>query len=121
MKRFVALSVVLAVSVAAAPVSRAQSGSMKGMDVKDMDMKGMQSDKKAQSKVHKGEGTVTKIDSAGGKVTISHGPIQSMKWPAMSMDFNVRGPKLLTGVKPNQQVKFEFVEDKGLYVITSIK
>jgi len=30
----------------------------------------------------------------------------------MTMDFGVRDPKLLAGVKPDQKIKFEFVEDK---------
>jgi len=120
MKRLVALSVVLAVSVAAAPVSRAQSGSMKGMD-KDMDMKGMQSDKKAQDKVHKGKGTVTMIDSAGGKVTIAHGPIQSMKWPAMTMTYAVKDKALIGKLSPEKKVEFEFVQQGSDYVITSAK
>ena len=125
MKRLVALSVVLAVSAAAAPVSRAQSGGMKGMDMKDMDkgmdMKGMQSDKKAQDKVHKGAGTVTKIDSAGGKVTIAHGPIPGMKWPAMTMTFAVKDKALLGKLSPEKKVEFEFVQQGSDYVITSAK
>ena len=121
MKHLVALSIVLAVSVAAGPVSRAQSGGMKGMDMQGMDMKGMPSDKKAQDKVHKGNGTVTKIDSAGGKVTIAHGPVQSMKWPAMTMTFAVKDKALLGKLSPEKKVEFEFVQQGSDYVITSAR
>ena len=71
---------VLALSVAAPVVSQAQSGSMKGMDMKSADVK----------TTHKGSGTVTRVDQAAGRVTISHGPIQSLKWPAMTMAFGVK-------------------------------
>jgi len=121
MKRLYALSVILAVSVAAGPLSRAQSGGMQGMDMKGMDMKGMQSDKKARDKVHKGTGTVTKIDSTGGKVTIAHGPIQSMKWPAMTMTFAVKDKGLLDKLSPEKKVEFEFVQQGSDYVITSVR
>ena len=70
---------------------------------------------------HQGTGVVKRIDAAKGVVSLKHGPVKSLNWPGMTMDFNVRDPKLLAGVKPDQQVKFEFVEDKGRYVITSIK
>ncbi len=125
MKHLVVLSVVLALFVAAVPLSRAQSGGMKGMDMKDtdkgMDMKGMQSDKKAQAKVHKGNGKVTKIDSAGGKVTIAHGPVPSMKWPAMTMTFAVKDKALLGKLSPEKKVEFEFVQQGSDYVITSAR
>ncbi len=117
MKHLVALSIVLALYVSAVPVSFAQSGSMKGMD----NMEGMQSDKKAQDKVHKGKGTVTKIDSAGGKVTIAHGPIPSLKWPAMAMTFTVKDKALLGKLSPEKKVEFEFVQQGSDYVITSAK
>ena len=58
---------------------------------------------------------------ATGVVSLKHDPIKSLNWPGMTMNFSVRDPKLLAGVKPEQQVKFVFVEEKGSYVITSIK
>ena len=70
---------------------------------------------------HQATGVVKRIDPAKGVVSLKHDPIKSLNWPGMTMDFSVRDPKLLSGVKPNQEVKFEFVEDKGRYVITSIK
>ena len=66
-------------------------------------------------------GVVKRVDPARGVVSLKHGPVKSLNWPGMTMNFDVRDVKLLAGVKPDQQVKFEFVEDKGRYVITSIK
>lgn len=70
---------------------------------------------------HQATGVVKRVDQAKGVVSLKHEAIKSLGWPGMTMEFNVRDPKLLAGVKPDQQVKFEFIEDKGRYVITSIK
>jgi Cu(I)/Ag(I) efflux system protein CusF len=70
---------------------------------------------------HQATGVVKRVDAAKGVVSLMHDPVKSLNWPGMTMDFSVRDPKLLAGVKPEQQVKFELVEDKGRYIITSIK
>ena len=70
---------------------------------------------------HQATGVVKRIDTAKGVVSLKHEPVKSLNWPGMTMDFSVRDPKLLAGVKPDQKIKFEFVEDKGRYVITGIK
>ena len=75
----------------------------------------------AYAQSHQAMGVVKRVDPAKGVVSLKHDPVKSLNWPGMTMDFNVRDPKLIVGVKPDQQVKFEFVEDKGRYVITSIK
>jgi Cu/Ag efflux protein CusF len=116
MKRLIVLSAVLALSIAMIPLSRAQG--MGGMDMKGMDMG---KDKKSEGKVHKGSGTVKKVDPAGGKVTIAHGPIPTMKWPAMSMTFTVKDKALLGKFSQDKKVEFEFVEQGSDYVITSAK
>ena len=92
---------------------------MMGKDKKGMEMKGMGADKK--SEVHKGVGTVKKVDPAGGKVTIAHGPIPTMKWPAMNMTFTVKDKALLGKFSQDKKVEFEFVEQESNYVITSVK
>src|SRR5439155_2202605 len=88
---------------------------------KGMEMKGMGADKKAEAQSHKGVGTVKKVDRAGGKVTIAHGPIPTMKWPAMSMTFTVKDKALLGKFSQDKKVEFEFVEQGSNYVITSVK
>ena len=70
---------------------------------------------------HQATGVVKRIDAAKGVVSLKHEAIKSLNWPGMTMEFGVRDPKILAGIKPDQQVKFELVEDKGRYVITSIK
>jgi Cu(I)/Ag(I) efflux system protein CusF len=75
----------------------------------------------AYAQQYQATGIVKRIDQAKGSVTLKHDPIKSLKWPAMTMDFDVRDRKLLGGIKPEQKVSFEFVEEKGRYVIVSIK
>ena len=71
---------------------------------------------------HRGQGTVDSIDAKSGAITISHGPIASLKWPAMTMEFTAANANLIAGLKPGTPVDFEFVERKpGEWVITSLK
>jgi Cu(I)/Ag(I) efflux system membrane fusion protein len=70
---------------------------------------------------HKGEGSIDAIDTKAGTVSIHHGAIATLKWPAMTMEFKAANASLLSGLKPGQPVTFEFVERQpGEYVVTSI-
>src|SRR5258706_15987213 len=91
---------------------------MGGMDMKEMDMG---KDKKSESKTHRGAGTVKKVDPASGKVTIAHGPIPTMKWPAINMTFTIKDKALLAKFSQDKKVEFEFVQQGSDYVITSAK
>ena len=71
---------------------------------------------------HKAEGTVDGIDGKAGTVSITHGPIASLKWPAMTMEFKVANEALLKDLKPGAAVTFGFVERQpGEWVITGIQ
>lgn len=71
---------------------------------------------------HKAEGTVEAFDPKAGLVTLNHGPVASLKWPGMTMEFVVATPALMSGLKPGMSVSFEFVERKpGEWVVTAIK
>jgi Cu/Ag efflux protein CusF len=70
---------------------------------------------------HKGQGTVDGVDLKAGTVSLNHGAIASLKWPAMTMEFKVANPSLLKDLKPGAPVSFEFVERQpGEWVVTSI-
>lgn len=70
---------------------------------------------------HKAEGTVEGLDLKAGTVSFTHGPVATLKWPAMTMEFKAANAALLIGLKSGQAVAFEFVERKpGDYVVTSI-
>lgn len=73
----------------------------------------------SSSQAHSGAGNVTEVSA--DSVTISHGPVQSLGWPAMTMPFSAAGsPDLLRGINVGDPVIFEFRQDGGRYVLTSI-
>jgi Cu(I)/Ag(I) efflux system periplasmic protein CusF len=111
MKCLLAISAIAAGFLGVAPLASAQ--------MKDMDMKGMKSEKKTGGEVHKGTGVVTKIEK--GKVTIKHEPIKSLNWPTMTMAFAVKDKAMLEKVAKDKKVEFEFVQQGQEFVITSIK
>jgi Cu(I)/Ag(I) efflux system membrane fusion protein len=75
----------------------------------------------ARASIHRGNGSIEAMDWAHATVTITHDPIASLSWPAMTMDFRVADPALLQPLKPGQEVEFELVEDSaGEYVIVRI-
>ncbi|MBK8893818.1 MAG: efflux RND transporter periplasmic adaptor subunit [Propionivibrio sp.] len=71
---------------------------------------------------HRAEGKVEEIDAKTGVVSIRHGAVDSLKWPAMTMEFKPANETLLKVLKPGATVAFEFVERApGEWVITSVK
>jgi Cu(I)/Ag(I) efflux system membrane fusion protein len=73
------------------------------------------------SQLHRGQGTVQAVDAKSGMVEIEHGPIASLKWPAMSMEFKVRDKAQLARLSKGQAVEFEFSEQgAGEFVIQRI-
>ena len=114
------MKVIKLVTVAAliipAGFALAQSGDMKGMD-----MKSMPAEKKAQSKVHAAAGAVKKTDPAKGAVTLAHGPVKDLNWSAMTMTFMVKDKALLDKLAVDKQVEFEFAQQGKDYVITAVK
>jgi Cu(I)/Ag(I) efflux system protein CusF len=108
-----------------ASVAFAQMGGMKGMDRKDRDMKGMDmkgmGEKGADSAVHRATGVVTRVDTAKGKVTIKHEPVESLNWPSMTMAFTVKDKSMLDKMPKDKKIDFEFVQQGRDYVVTSVK
>jgi Cu(I)/Ag(I) efflux system membrane fusion protein len=78
------------------------------------------SDPAAVSPVHKGHG---KVESIGkDEITLSHGPIATLKWPAMTMGFKPPPSGLPSGLKPGDMVDFEMRElPDGGFGITTMK
>jgi len=74
-----------------------------------------------ESQTHKGTGVVKNIDRAGGKVTLRHDPIKSLRWPTMTMEFVVNDKAMLETLSPEKKVEFEFVLQGQQFVITSIR
>ena len=58
------------------------------------------------------------VDLKAGAASIAHGPVASLKWPAMTMEFGLRNPGLLRSLKPGSTISFDFAEETpGNWVI----
>jgi Cu(I)/Ag(I) efflux system membrane fusion protein len=53
----------------------------------------------AKAVSHQASGTLEAIDQKGGTVTVTHAPVASLNWPAMTMDFILANPALVDKVK----------------------
>ena len=86
----------------------------------DMHMN-MSMDGKATVGEHRGTGKINSVDAKSGKINITHEPIASLNWPAMTMDFEVQDKALLAKLKKGQKVEFKLTEArKGKYVVNEI-
>ena len=65
-------------------------------------------------------GEVTKVDKAGGRITLKHSEIKSLDMPAMTMAYRVRDAKLLDSVAVGDRVRFVAERVEGQYTVTSI-
>lgn len=95
---------------------------MKGQPMGEMkghNMSGM-GDKTQTKNTYRGQGTVNGVDAKAGKVNLSHGPIESLGWPAMTMGFPVKDAVMLEGMKSGMKVDFDLEKIDGKYRIVSI-
>lgn len=101
---------------------------IKGMDMKEMDakkcqdmMKGMDAKGTAKSAAHEADAVVKEFDAVQGKVTLAHGPVKSLGWPAMTMAFGVKDKALYDKLAVGAKVHVGFKKEGDGYVVTSVK
>jgi Cu(I)/Ag(I) efflux system membrane fusion protein len=76
-------------------------------------------DRQAAGPAHRGEGRVEHVGKEG--ITISHGPIPSLQWGAMTMDFKLPASGLPKKLAAGDRVVFEFrPAGEGVFEITDI-
>jgi Cu/Ag efflux protein CusF len=117
------------------PMSGMNHGSMVGIDHRAMSdmpmdrgvMPGMRAPGDKMQMAHSGRshsqgtGTVNSVDAVGHKLNVSHEPIPTIGWPAMTMDFAVAPSVDLHGVRPGARINFTMEPgNDGMYVIQSI-
>ncbi|MFI8665212.1 copper-binding protein [Qipengyuania sp. NPDC077410] len=85
------------------------------MDDGDMPMMGSDSAMQTAS----AEGTVTAIDADAGTITVDHGAVPAIEWPAMTMGFEA-DEQLRQDVAVGDAISFEFTTGEGGNTITSI-
>ena len=63
-------------------------------------------------------GNVTAI--ADDRVTIAHGPVEGLGWPAMTMTFRADDRAMLRGISVGDHVTFQFRQRGNDYPLTSL-
>jgi Cu/Ag efflux protein CusF len=104
---------------------------MKGMDMKDMDAKKCQDMMKdmpakssanaATSAPYETDAVVKEMDTAQGKVTLTHEAVKPLGWPAMTMAFGVKNTALFEKLAVGKKVHVGFKKESDGYVVTSVK
>ncbi|UCG98064.1 MAG: efflux RND transporter periplasmic adaptor subunit [Burkholderiales bacterium] len=71
---------------------------------------------------HSATGTLDDVDAGSGMLLITHEPIDSLKWPRMTMEFAPANESIAKAVRPGAPIRFEFVErNAGEWVVTRIE
>ncbi len=83
-------------------------------------MPGMGEAKQSSVKTGTGTGTVTALNTSARKVTLEHGPIPSIPWPAMKMEFPVSPSVDLSKVKTGDKVEFTLSGSGSSYTVLTI-
>jgi Cu/Ag efflux protein CusF len=71
-----------------------------------------------EGQVYSGTGTISAI--AGDQVSIAHGPISGIGWPAMTMTFTAPS-EVAAGVRVGDQVDFGFRKNGSSYLLTALQ
>ncbi|WP_217475365.1 copper-binding protein [Stutzerimonas stutzeri] len=69
--------------------------------------------------VMRAEGRIEALDREQGVVTIAHGPVPALKWPASSMDFQARREQL-EGLAVGDEVRIGFQSEGDKAALVSI-
>ena len=67
-----------------------------------------------------GAGVVTAVDAAGGTVTIDHGAIAAVGWPAMTMRFKA-SPAVVQRAAVGDRVRFDLTVQGNAAEVTAIR
>ena len=71
---------------------------------------------------HSAVGTLDDVDARTGTLLITHEPVESLKWPRMTMEFVPANESLAKQLKPGAAIRFDFVERKpGEWVVTKME
>ncbi|MEV8472449.1 copper-binding protein [Ralstonia sp. UNC404CL21Col] len=66
------------------------------------------------------EGEIKKIDTAAGKLTIKHGPLDNLGMEPMTMVFRVQDPAMLSKVAVGSKVRFIADKVNGALTVTAL-
>ncbi len=119
MKKSITITLSLALAAGLAACGQQGGASKPAQDTtaaaKDADAMAMPT----ETRHGKGTGSVTALDAKTGQVTLDHGAIAELEWPAMEMGFAAK-PELLKDIKVGDKVAFELDWDGKAGTITSL-
>lgn len=84
-------------------------------------IKGMAMGASTPTKTGSGVGVIKAVDPKAGTVTIQHGPIPTVGWPAMTMAFKAAPASLLKTAKVGRKVAFGVRATGPKAEVTSIR
>ena len=106
-------------AAASSPADRQASSPAASMPSMTENMPGMQGAAPAsQAGPFEASGKITAVSAE--QVTIAHGPVEGLGWPAMTMSFAATDPTVTTGLSTGDAVKFAFRREGERYVLTEI-
>ena len=84
-------------------------------------MQGMSMSSASAAKHGQGAGVITAIDPAASTLTIQHGAIPGVGWPAMTMTFKARPPTLLKGLHIREAISFDCTVQGMAAEVTAVR
>jgi Cu/Ag efflux protein CusF len=72
-------------------------------------------------RIYTADGVIRSLDPAAKKIVITHGPVPALGWPGMTMGFALEDASLLDGLKPGDQVRFDFRNEADADIIVDIE
>ncbi|KWC21360.1 RND transporter [Burkholderia ubonensis] len=111
-KALVSIAMGCALAFSAASHAAGEMGSM------DMSGGAKQGAEAASGMSH---GEIRKVDTAAGKLTIKHGPLENLGMDAMTMVFKVKDAAMLSQVKAGDRIDFVADEVNGALTVTTLQ
>ncbi len=108
------------VSIAVGCALALSTASYAASDTSNMDMNGG-AKQGADANNSMSHGEIKKVDTAGGKLTIKHGPLENLGMEGMTMVFKVKDPAMLSEVKVGDKIDFVAEEVNGALTVVKLQ
>ncbi|HEX7906942.1 MAG TPA: copper-binding protein [Paraburkholderia sp.] len=87
----------------------------------NMDMGGSSARQAGEAKAGMSHGEIKKVDTAAGKLTIKHGPLENLGMEAMTMVFKVKDPAMISQVKVGDKIDFVAEQVDGALTVVKLQ
>ncbi|MDT8840135.1 copper-binding protein [Paraburkholderia fungorum] len=110
---FVSIAIGCALAISASAYAAGEMG--------NTDMSGGSAKQAGDAKNSMSHGEIKKVDTAAGKLTIKHGPLENLGMDAMTMVFKVKDPAMIAQVKVGDKIDFVADEVDGALTVTKLQ